>query len=108
MTQTTPGPDGRLVLTPVQLVDHLAAPMPPPRVHRHRYCGVLARMPAPGRLRGTPERPDLAALVLIVDGRSSTLTSHRALRKPDAQRIKLTRRAAPTLAKLKPRTGPSG
>ena len=39
-----PGPDGRtdLALTPLELIDRLAALIPPPRLHRHRYHGVLA------------------------------------------------------------------
>ena len=39
-----PGPGGRgpQILTPLQLIDRLAALVPPPRVHRHRYYGVLA------------------------------------------------------------------
>ena len=33
-----PGPDGRtgLILTPLELIDRLAALIPPPRLHRHR------------------------------------------------------------------------
>ena len=31
-----------LSLTPLELIDHLAALIPPPRLHRHRYHGVLA------------------------------------------------------------------
>ena len=31
-----------MVLTPLELIDHLAALIPPPRLHRHRYHGVLA------------------------------------------------------------------
>jgi len=31
-----------LVLTPLELIDKIAALVPPPRVHRHRYYGVLA------------------------------------------------------------------
>jgi hypothetical protein len=31
-----------LTLTPLELIDHLAALIPPPRRHRHRYHGVLA------------------------------------------------------------------
>ena len=31
-----------LPLTPLELIDHLAALIPPPRLHRHRYHGVLA------------------------------------------------------------------
>ena len=30
------------MLTPLELIDQVAALVPPPRVHRHRYCGVLA------------------------------------------------------------------
>ncbi len=39
-----PGPGGSvsLMLTPMQLLDRLAALIPPPRRHRHRYIGVLA------------------------------------------------------------------
>ena len=39
-----PGPGGSvsLLLTPMQLLDRLAALIPPPRKHRHRYFGVLA------------------------------------------------------------------
>jgi len=39
-----PQRDGRtqLILTPLELIDHLAALIPPPRLHRHRYHGVLA------------------------------------------------------------------
>ena len=40
-----PAPDGRteLLLSPLQLLERLARLVPPPRVHRHRYHGVLAR-----------------------------------------------------------------
>jgi len=39
-----PGPAGSvgLMLTPLQLLDRLAALIPPPRKHRHRYFGGLA------------------------------------------------------------------
>jgi hypothetical protein len=38
-----PPPDGRtqLRLTPLQLIERLAALIPPPRLHRHRYHRVL-------------------------------------------------------------------
>jgi len=41
---TKPGPGGRVsqLLTPLELLDRLAALIPPPRRHRHRYYGVLA------------------------------------------------------------------
>jgi hypothetical protein len=39
-----PTPDGRtaLILTPFELIERLAVFVPPPRLHRHRYHGVLA------------------------------------------------------------------
>jgi len=42
--RTKPGPvgSGPLLLTPLELLDRLAALVPPPRIHRHRYFGVLA------------------------------------------------------------------
>ena len=45
-----PRPDGprALVLTALELIDKIAALVPPPRTHRHRYYGVLAP-PAPLR-----------------------------------------------------------
>ncbi len=36
------GERGELVLTPLELIDRIAALVPPPRTHRHRYYGVLA------------------------------------------------------------------
>jgi hypothetical protein len=37
-----PQRDGTTALTPLDLIDQLAALIPPPRRHRHRYHGVLA------------------------------------------------------------------
>ena len=37
-----PGKPSDLVLTPLELIDRVAALVPPPRSHRHRYYGVLA------------------------------------------------------------------
>jgi len=39
-----PGPDGRnqLILSPLALIGGIAALVPPPRQHRHRFYGVLA------------------------------------------------------------------
>ena len=41
---TKPLPTGQteLTLTPLELLDRLAALMPPPRRHRHHYAGVFA------------------------------------------------------------------
>ena len=41
-TKPDPRGNGPLLLTPLELLDRLAALVPPPRVHRHRYFGVLA------------------------------------------------------------------
>jgi hypothetical protein len=47
LERNKPGPGGNclLLLTPLELLDRLAA-LVPPRVHRHRYGGVLPRMAA--------------------------------------------------------------
>ncbi|MBK7007087.1 MAG: transposase [Burkholderiales bacterium] len=37
-----------LTLTPLELIDRIAALVPPPRTHRHRYFGVLAPNSPPG------------------------------------------------------------
>ena len=39
-----PTVDGRteLYLTPLELLDRLSRLVTPPRIHKHRYCGVLA------------------------------------------------------------------
>ena len=61
-----PLPDGRteLRLTPLELIERLAALIPPPRLHRHRYHGVLAPN-APLRVQVTawarPPSPPLPA-----------------------------------------------
>jgi hypothetical protein len=51
-----PQPDGRteLRLTPLELIERLAALIPPPRIHRHRYHGVLAP--------NAPQRAQVTAL----------------------------------------------
>jgi hypothetical protein len=38
-----PGPGGNAsrLLTPLELLDRLAALVPPPRIHGHRYFGAL-------------------------------------------------------------------
>jgi hypothetical protein len=53
-----PGPGGSVsvMLTPLELIDRLAALIPPPRRHRHRYYGVLApHAPLRGQLRPVSE-----------------------------------------------------
>jgi hypothetical protein len=43
-----------IILTPLELIDRIAALVPPPRTHRHRYYGVLAP--------NSPLRPAVTAL----------------------------------------------
>ena len=45
------------MLTPLELLDKIAALVPPPRVHRHRYYGVLAP--------NAPLRAAVTALALV-------------------------------------------
>lgn len=52
-----PGAPGTLMLTPLELLDHLAALLSPPRIHRH--FGVLARTAAHWKF---PRRPRTAGL----------------------------------------------
>jgi hypothetical protein len=68
-----PQPDGRaeLRLTPLQLIERLAALIPPPRIHRHRYHGVLA-----------PNAPQRAQLTRT----GSAATTAHAQRRPTVAR----------------------
>ncbi len=70
-----PGPEGRpdLILTPLELIDRLAALIPPPRLHRHRYHGVLApnaplRAAVTALARDTAATPDQPAVAEPVGG----------------------------------------
>ena len=59
-----PGRDGRtqLILSPLELIGRIAALVPPPRQHRHRYYGVLAPN-APLRPAVTAMAPQAVAKV---------------------------------------------
>jgi len=78
---TKPGPGGTApqFLTPLQLLDRLAALVPPPRVHRHRCFGVLAP--------NSPLRAAVTALAL-----AATTSPPAANAEPAAERAH--RRAA--------------
>jgi len=60
-----PGTDGRtqLILSPLELIERIAALVPPPRQHRHRYYGVLAPN-APLRAAVTALAPEAIAAQL--------------------------------------------
>ncbi|MEY4346236.1 MAG: hypothetical protein RL032_2068, partial [Pseudomonadota bacterium] len=49
-----------ITLTPLELIDRIAALVPPPRTHRHRYFGVLA-----------PHSPHRAAVVALAAGQTA-------------------------------------
>ncbi len=49
-----------ITLTPLELIDRIAALVPPPRTHRHRYYGVLA-----------PHSPHRAAVVALAAGQTA-------------------------------------
>lgn len=65
---TVPGArPAALVLTPLELITKIAALVPPPRAHRHRYYGVLAPN-APLRSVVTALAPAAVAPALCVPG----------------------------------------
>jgi hypothetical protein len=66
------GGSGPLLLTPLELLDRLAALVPPPRVHRHRYFGVLA-----------PNSPLRAAVTALAPG--ATTAPPAAIAEPAAE-----------------------
>ena len=78
-----PGPDGRtqLILSPLELIERLAALVPPPRQHRHRYYGVLAPN-APLRAAVTALAPESSAAQLPpsveTSGNEPRETPHRS------------------------------
>ena len=53
---TRPGASGAIELTPFEFLDRLAALIPPPRRHRHRYYGVFAP--------NQPMRPAVTAVAI--------------------------------------------
>jgi len=60
------GARSALILTPLELLDRIAALVLPPRVHRHRYFGVLA-----------PNAPLRAAVTALAPVRPSCATGAR-------------------------------
>ena len=69
MTSAVPKVD-EITLTPLELIDRIAAVVPPPRAHRHRYFGVLApnsplraAVTALAQAQGAPSPPATAQAV---------------------------------------------
>ncbi len=71
-------PDGttELSLTPLELIDRIAALVPPPRVHRHRYHGVLAP--------NSPLRAKVTALAQKTTEETTRTTDAHETDGPDA------------------------
>jgi hypothetical protein len=59
VTKPGPGGGGSLRLTPLEMIDPIAALVPPPRFHRHRYVSLLVRTAAH---RKFPWRPRTAGV----------------------------------------------
>ena len=74
-----PGKPSNLVLTPLELITKIAALVPPPRTHRHRYYGVLAPN-APLRTAVTALAPVavIAAPPPAAEGAAAEEPAHRA------------------------------
>ncbi|MBK6735769.1 MAG: transposase [bacterium] len=68
-----PTADGRteLQLTPIELLDRLAQLVTPPRLHKHRYCGVLAPNAALRAAVTASAGPAGATLQLLEQARAS-------------------------------------
>jgi hypothetical protein len=68
-----PTADGRteLLLTPIELLDLLAQLVTPPRLHKHRYCGVLAPHAALREAVTASAGPAGATLQLLEQARAS-------------------------------------
>jgi hypothetical protein len=65
-----------LVLTPLELIDKIAALLPPPRAHRHRYYGVLAPN-SPLRAAVTAMAPTPVIVQPLVEATEADAPPHR-------------------------------
>jgi hypothetical protein len=80
----------QLKLTSLELIDKLAALVPPPRIHRHRYYGVLA--PGSPQLE-SPFRASVTAMAgLSLQG---TIEVQNSDHKDDAEPIELVQESKP-------------
>ena len=79
MSSTKPGPggNGSLLLTPVELIDRIAALVPPPRLQRHCYSGCWRERPHTGNFCGDTERPVLPASRPIIESAAPSSVAPR-------------------------------
>ncbi|MDP2761583.1 MAG: transposase, partial [Sideroxyarcus sp.] len=66
-----------LVLTPLELIDKIAALIPPPRAHRHRYYGVMAPN-SPLRAAVTAMAPTPVIVQPLAEATTADAPAHRA------------------------------
>jgi len=66
-----------LVLTPLEMIDKIAALIPPPRAHRHRYYGVLAPN-SPMRAAVTALAPLPVVVQPLAEATTADTPKHRA------------------------------
>ncbi len=78
--------DGRteLILTPLEFLDRLAMLVSPPRIHKHRYCGVLAPNAHLRRAVTETAGPAGATLQLLQEAQQKMGLSEAAAEPPDA------------------------
>jgi Putative transposase/Transposase zinc-binding domain len=68
-----------LVLTPLELIDKIAALIPPPRAHRHRYYGVFApNSPMRAAVTALAPMPVVAPLPVVATETETDSPPHRA------------------------------
>ena len=65
-----------LHLTPLELIERIAALVPPPRTHRHRYFGVLAP--------NSPLRAAVTAMAMPAVAQQATAQTARAVTEAGA------------------------
>ena len=83
-----------LHLTPLELIDRIAALVPPPRTHRHRYFGVLA--PNSPLRAAVTALAQAAAMPLVKAQAEPAITGEGALgRVPQGKAVLLTPEPAP-------------
>jgi hypothetical protein len=88
-TKPGPGGNGPLLLTPLELLDRLAARVPPPRIHRHRYFGALVRMAAHWKFPGRQETAEGGRSATVESGgrdQPASITPRSARRSPTRRR----------------------
>ena len=83
-----------LTLTPLELIDRIAALVPPPRTHRHRYFGALAP--------NSPLRAAVVAIALPAAAQPTTDQAEPAITGVDALGAALLGKAPSTTPKPAP------